>query len=203
MDALLADLSALTSPGSRLLFDFINLPEAPTSSGGGGSGAGASEPPGLASLAAAVANKGCPLRSGLKPSFSGAVQGCRPSLLLLLLHVSDSISSVSQLIANISSINPSLPAAAETPAFAACSPGEALPAPPLPRDPAAASPRGGPPLPAPCRRRQQQQQPFHCGLTEQAGGGRSGAESRAAAGQREQQPALCSRVFQPGRGGQG
>lgn len=95
VDALLADLSALMNPGSRLLFDFMHLPEAPTSSGGGGNGAGASEPPGLASLAAAVANKGCPLRSGLKPSFSGAVQGCRTSL--LLLHVSDSISSVSQL----------------------------------------------------------------------------------------------------------
>ena len=70
---LLADLSALMAPGSRLLFDFLHAPE--TASSGGGGGGGASEPPGFATLAAAVANKGCPLRSGLKPSFSGALQG--------------------------------------------------------------------------------------------------------------------------------
>jgi hypothetical protein len=206
VDALLADLSALMSPGSRLLFDFMHTPGAPSSSGGSGSGGGggAWEPPGFASLAAAVANKGSPLRSGLRPSFSGGVRrfsARRPGL--LQLHNIAALSFGTLPIAAASTLGPPLPVAATPPTFAACSPGEALPAPSLPSDPTAASPRGGPPLPATGQRWQQQQQPLCCGLTGQAGGGRGGAQARAAACQRQQQSAICSRVFQPGRGSEG
>ncbi|PRW33577.1 methyltransferase [Chlorella sorokiniana] len=89
---LLADLSALAAPGSRLLFDFVHAGEyaldallaaaSPSSSGSSGSttsGAAEAEvPPGLANLAAALANKGAPLRSGLPPSFSGLVKFLQP-----------------------------------------------------------------------------------------------------------------------------
>ena len=67
--SLMADLSALVAPGSRLLFDFVHASALEAL------GTGNDAPPGLANLAAAAAAKGAPLRSGQPACFSGAV-GC-------------------------------------------------------------------------------------------------------------------------------
>lgn len=78
---LIADLSALAAPGSRLLFDFLHSDALGMLGGGGAAGAAAGAAsggaagealPGIASLAAAAEAKGSPLCSGLQPSFSGA-----------------------------------------------------------------------------------------------------------------------------------
>lgn len=65
-DNLVRDLSALCAPGSRFLFDCLHAEALESSSG--------DLLPGFAALAAAAANKGQPLRLGLKPAFSGAAQ---------------------------------------------------------------------------------------------------------------------------------
>ncbi|KAL4419926.1 hypothetical protein ABPG75_007024 [Micractinium tetrahymenae] len=67
--ALLADLAALASPGSRLLFDFLHADALEGK---------AAELPGFNSLAASVAAKGTPLRSGLRPAFSALVRHLQP-----------------------------------------------------------------------------------------------------------------------------
>ncbi|KAI3425332.1 hypothetical protein D9Q98_009096 [Chlorella vulgaris] len=69
-DNLVRDLSALCAPGSRFLFDCLHAEALESSSG--------DLLPGFAALAAAAANKGQPLRLGLKPAFSAMVKYFQP-----------------------------------------------------------------------------------------------------------------------------
>lgn len=83
---LLADLSALAAPGSRLLFDTLHADAleglagrcCDASCSSGPAAAAAEAPPGLANLAAAAANKGAPLCSGQPAAFSGMVRWLQP-----------------------------------------------------------------------------------------------------------------------------
>lgn len=75
---LVSDISALSSPGSRIFWDFIHsdvleakAAGAATTADGAGTPPPAVLPAGFATLAAAVANKGCAFQSGFKPSISG------------------------------------------------------------------------------------------------------------------------------------
>ncbi|KAL4857081.1 putative S-adenosyl-L-methionine-dependent methyltransferase [Chlorella vulgaris] len=72
-DNLVRDLSALCAPGSRFLFDCLHA-EALESPAG-------DLLPGFAALAAAAANKGQPLRLGLKPAFSAMVKYFQPAVM--------------------------------------------------------------------------------------------------------------------------
>ncbi|GAB4815821.1 hypothetical protein N2152v2_002867 [Parachlorella kessleri] len=66
--ALLEDVGALCAPGSKLVCDVLDQHALE----------GTSCPPGFANLAAAVANKGSPFLSGIRPQFSGLVRLLSP-----------------------------------------------------------------------------------------------------------------------------
>ena len=103
VDGLLRDLSALCAPGSRFLFDFLHASGAGAAApadGSAGAAAGTDQgddqallllPPGYAALAAALASKGSPLASALKPAFAG---GCGDGRLGGFLHLLCSIDSL-------------------------------------------------------------------------------------------------------------